>query len=57
MTTSTFSKRYFKTQNATKTAIEALKGVKGAQHMSWKKGHGSDQETAGGIGLCCPPER
>jgi hypothetical protein len=32
-------KSYLKTQNAPKTAIEALKGVKSAQHMSWKKGH------------------
>jgi hypothetical protein len=45
-------KSYLKTQNAPKTAIEALEGVTVAQHVSWKKGHGSDQETAGGIGLC-----
>jgi hypothetical protein len=42
---------YLKTQNAPKTAIEALEGVTVPQHVSWKKGHGSDQETAGG-GLC-----
>ena len=29
----------------------ARQGVTVEQHVSWKKGHGSDQETAGGIGL------